>query len=317
MAGKTGRRGTDLTGRRFGRLTACERTEQRDHGYIIWHCRCDCGGEIDVSSKRLQRGVIQDCGCVTKTSARGKAQAEDLTGKSFGRLTVIRRAKNRHGRICWLCRCECGNEKEITAHDLKAGKVKSCGCLKYEREYTRVDISGRQFGRLTALYPTERRDKHGTVYWHCRCSCGNEAEVSESSLMSGNCKSCGCLKKENQKNISKQLHMVDGTCVEFLEKRKHRRDNKSGFRGVYQLKNGKFRVSIGFRGKRISLGTFEKYEDAVETRLAAEDKIYGGFLEQYKKWEKKAADDPGWAESNPFCLELPHHHSEQNEAGGS
>ena len=111
--------------------------------------------------------------------------------------------------------------------------------------------------------------------------------------------------------------MVDGTCVEFLEKRKHRRDNKSGFRGVYQLKNGKFRVSIGFRGKRISLGSFEKYEDAVETRLAAEDKIYGEFLQQYKKWEKKAAADPGWAESNPFCLDLLHHHSEQNEAGGS
>ena len=67
--------------------------------------------------------------------------------------------------------------------------------------------------------------------------------------------------------------------MEFLEKRKTRKDNKSGFRGVYQIKNGKYRVSIGFRGERIYLGIYEIFDDAVEARLSTEKELYGEFLE--------------------------------------
>ena len=67
--------------------------------------------------------------------------------------------------------------------------------------------------------------------------------------------------------------MVDGTCVEMLEKRKHRSDNTSGFRGVYQLRNGKYRATIGFKGKRFYIGTFVDYQDAVQARQEAESTI--------------------------------------------
>lgn len=146
--------------------------------------------------------------------------AEDLTGRRFGRLTVIRQLENRNNRTRWLCRCDCGNEKDVAARDLKAGKVKSCGCLRREGNRKKMDISGQHFGRLTALYPTDRRDSHGVVYWVCRCDCGNQTEVPASNLVNGTCKSCGCLKKENQDKIQDRLHHIDGTCVEFLEKRK-------------------------------------------------------------------------------------------------
>ena len=46
-----------------------------------------------------------------------------------------------------------------------------------------MDISGQRFGRLTALYPTDRRDSHGVVYWVCRCDCGNQTEVPASNLV--------------------------------------------------------------------------------------------------------------------------------------
>ena len=39
------------------------------------------------------------------------------------------------------------------------------------------DLTGQRFGRLTALYPTNRRDYKGSVIWHCRCDCGNETDV--------------------------------------------------------------------------------------------------------------------------------------------
>ena len=117
----------------------------------------------------------------------------------------------------------------------------------YQNERAIVDISNQRFGRLTALYPTEKRDKKSSVFWHCKCDCGNELDVTEDSLVHGGYRSCGCLREECKKAIPTQLHHVDGTCIEWLEKRKSRSDNTSGFRGVYPSKNGRFRVFIGFK----------------------------------------------------------------------
>ena len=54
----------------------------------------------------------------------------DLTGNKFGRLTVICRGKNKKKKTYWLCKCECGNVKEIQGGNLKLGDTKSCGCIE-------------------------------------------------------------------------------------------------------------------------------------------------------------------------------------------
>lgn len=54
---------TDLAGKVFGKLTVVERQGSRN-GRAIWKCRCDCGNEVDVTSKRLLGGVTQSCGCL-------------------------------------------------------------------------------------------------------------------------------------------------------------------------------------------------------------------------------------------------------------
>ena len=167
-----------------------------------------------------------------------------------------------------------------------------------------TDISGQKFGRLTALYHTDKRSKKGSVFWHCRCDCGNELEVTEDGLLHGNYKSCGCLRQEIWKELPGQLHMVDGTCVEMLEKRKHRSDNTSGFRGIYHMNNGKYRATIGFKGKRFYIGTFKNYEDAVQARLEAENTIHGGFVQAWYTWNSLAEKDPKWAEEHPLVYEI-------------
>ena len=54
----------------------------------------------------------------------------DLTGQKFGRLTVIRKAKNpSEAHIKWLCECECGNFITTRGTSLRSGITKSCGCL--------------------------------------------------------------------------------------------------------------------------------------------------------------------------------------------
>lgn len=60
---------------------------------------------------------------------------QDLTGKKFGKLTVISRAEdyikpNGHKIIQWDCLCECGNETIVRGEYLKSGHTKSCGCDK-------------------------------------------------------------------------------------------------------------------------------------------------------------------------------------------
>lgn len=56
----------------------------------------------------------------------------NLTGKTFGRLTVIRRATidevPNPRRVYWLCRCDCGKLAVIRSDNLVTGYTRSCGC---------------------------------------------------------------------------------------------------------------------------------------------------------------------------------------------
>jgi hypothetical protein len=55
-------------------------------------------------------------------------RATDMTGRRFGRWTVLARAgNNRHRKAMWLCRCDCGNECVVDGRDLRNGHSKSCG----------------------------------------------------------------------------------------------------------------------------------------------------------------------------------------------
>lgn len=55
-----------------------------------------------------------------------------------------------------------------------------------------LDVTGRTFGRLTALRPTARR-AGSSIVWECRCACGALAKVSLNLLRQGRTRSCGCL----------------------------------------------------------------------------------------------------------------------------
>jgi hypothetical protein len=61
-------------------------------------------------------------------------KAIDITGETFGKLTVIKRAERRSTsrNIIWLCRCSCGKLTEADSYSLRHGVVKSCGCLRQE-----------------------------------------------------------------------------------------------------------------------------------------------------------------------------------------
>lgn len=127
----------DLSGKRFGRLTAIEPTGERKHGYVVWKCRCDCGGYALVQSGKLTSGHTMSCGCLAREKA-GRLAAElgrksliDLRGKRFSRLVVLERVGcSRQAK--WKCVCDCGSQAVVPGNSLVTGRTRSCGCLRRE-----------------------------------------------------------------------------------------------------------------------------------------------------------------------------------------
>lgn len=129
----------------------------------------------------------------------------DLTGMRFGTLTVIKRvdkpAHLKKDGVYWLCRCDCGNERIVLACNLTTGHTTNCGCVQRQKTSERClkDLTGMKFGRLTVIkraenYVSPKGDTN--TRWLCLCDCGKYVVVSQSRLMSGNTKSCGCLRRE-------------------------------------------------------------------------------------------------------------------------
>ena len=133
----------------------------------------------------------------------------DITGKRFGRLLVLEETCKRiNGSIVWLCRCDCGNIKEISSKNLGRNTT-SCGCYQLEvarriGKETAKNLTGIKFGKLTALRFTGKK-KGNNYIWECRCDCGNITEVP-TSYLGKDTKSCGCLVAETSAALMKSLH---------------------------------------------------------------------------------------------------------------
>lgn len=128
----------DLSNQRFGKLLAIKKVPPhvtKGGRYVtMWECKCDCGNVVSVSSQKLRNGHTTSCGCNKKNNKGGRF--DDLTGKRFGKITVIRylrEEERERKRKCWLCRCDCGTIKQFSADKLKSGSTTSCGCAKTEK----------------------------------------------------------------------------------------------------------------------------------------------------------------------------------------
>lgn len=192
----------DLKGKRFGkRLVLGEYSKGK------WLCRCDCGAEAMVPSSNLRNGGANAC-----MACRGK-RALDLTGHRYGRWTVISHAPRRKGTSFWLCRCDCGTEKQVGLGNLRSGNSGGCsGCAVYGKTTPRVDLTGQVFGKWIVL---ERvKSWRGRLLWRCRCECGTVREYGAHYLRSttGGCSKCGNAPKDYHRSDeeSKQVLHIQG-----------------------------------------------------------------------------------------------------------
>lgn len=291
-----------LIGKQYGRWTVVGDVQITPRGERKWLCRCACGTERYVLERSLLYGGSLSCGCFKKERAL-ETLVYDLNGKNFGDLTVLHRAEHqrKNGGVWWTCQCTCGKECDYPATLLVNGRRTHCGC-KTNPQYDYKNVAGQRFSRLTALYPIKTR-RNGSVYWHCRCDCGNEVDVPYNELMYSNRQSCGCKKKEHDAELQENLTRVDGTSIDILRSKKIPSSNTTGVKGVYLIR-GKYVAKIVFQKKQYFLGTYKTLEAAAEARKEAEEVIVAGTVQYYERWKQRAENDPVWANANPVRIRV-------------
>lgn len=200
----------DLTGKRFGKLLviglSSDNEKTKKDGKKRWECKCDCGNTAYILTGTLLSGSAKGCGCLIGKNLAETSNLRDLTGRKFGRLTVLERAedvryKNGAMAVQWKCRCDCGNIVIKRTQGILNGKTKSCGCLRDEIGNNPFEFEIGQeietkYGKFVVKNrireereTTRIRDKK----YVCKCqNCGEENTILEHTLMSGigSCRAC-------------------------------------------------------------------------------------------------------------------------------
>lgn len=123
----------DLTGSRIGKLLLLQR--KRENNKTYYYCKCDCGNEKWIRADKIGEDKINNCGC------ERVYHYTDLSNKKFGKLQPIKVVDNsKNNGYIWLCKCDCGNEKEIVMSSLISGASTSCGCIKKNKAKDTVKI---------------------------------------------------------------------------------------------------------------------------------------------------------------------------------
>lgn len=235
--------------------------------------------------------------------ARGSYK--DLTGQTFNNWFVIGRVENNDkGKVQWLCECQCENKtkKKLITSQLTCGKTKSCGCLtqqlrveslhkNYINEYIfnedtcvivanntkrhfYIDIEDYELVKDYAWYETKRGYLATTI---------DRKTIMLHRVVMG-------LMNTEEGTVDHIYHTEDGK-NSFTNNRKYNlriitqeentrnhgiaSNNTSGKTGVSWAKNeNAWKAYITYQGKRIHLGTYSNYNDAVVVRLKAEEKYF-------------------------------------------
>ena len=183
-------RRNDLTGRRFGLLTAIRPTEDRRCKCVVWLCRCECGACKAVPSTDLTRGRVKSCGCLCH-------RCRDISGERRGRLTALRPTgqRDKWGGAIYLWRCDCGAlvTRSARSTDRDSAMCPACRSRILAEDIARVrnaraldtstGLPHRYLENLVREVPTASNTSGCRgVYWHAGhkrwCAEGSEHGVS-------------------------------------------------------------------------------------------------------------------------------------------
>jgi hypothetical protein len=238
----------------------------------------------------------------------------DLTGEKFNRLTVVCRTKQPSYlkpkcEAYWLCKCECGSNKQIikSSYQLTSGESKSCGCLKSEliskqhKKYNTYNLTGDYGVGYTTkndefYFDLDDYDMIKDYCWHVddqtnyvvnkiHNSNGKAKYIYMHRLLT-NCENDLVVDHLNHKrNDNRKNNLVKMTAHQnAMNQRFTRRSNTSGVVGVlWSERNKRWDSYIGYQYKKIHLGSYKTYDEAVKARKDGELKYFGKY--RYNNYE--------------------------------
>ena len=224
---------------------------------------------------------------------------KDLTGERFGRLIVIERAEDyvspdgSHSSK-WLCNCDCGNEVVVIGKNLtRKNGTKSCGCLRRDFAYSlnksvnTYDLSGEYGIGYTSkgeefYFDLEDYDKIKDYCWRINnkqyvCAKVNKKQILFHRLvMDGKDEVVDHINHNKADNRKSNLRVV--TYSQNSMNMSLSKSNTSGVTGVFWNKRQqKWVAAITVNHKKIWLGAFNVFNEAVKARKEAEEKYFGEY----------------------------------------
>ena len=132
-----------------------------------------------------------------------------------------------HNRRRVRVRCGCGVEFTTLLTHVRSGASSACVQCGFQKtgEASRKDLSGCSVGHWEVLYVSSPGTKSRPMTYMCRCCCGVEKQVSASSLLAEESKSCGCKTVEMIKEATREK-VFPGTRYGIYEVIRRREDGK-------------------------------------------------------------------------------------------
>jgi hypothetical protein len=143
----------------------------------------------------------------------------DLTGHTFGNITVLSRANNNiSGSTQWNCQCSCGKKWTVLGQTLRLGGTMSCG-----GQHSKVqNLLGFKYGKLTVEKSLGVKPPGRGQTVQCRCDCGGSWIGKAYLLKRGNTRSCGCLKTGPAPTSDKTLQPIKRLLGKYKRSAKNR-----------------------------------------------------------------------------------------------
>ena len=223
---------------------------------------------------------------------------QDLTGRKFNRLTVLKRVENKGRNVMWECKCSCNNPIHpiVSSANLKSGKVKSCGCLNREKtiernkhpkknEYFFYDDYVKGITKEGEEFFVDKEDfeKIESYYWHShyvKRKANYVSCISNGKRLYIHRIIVDCFDKElvvdhidgNPLNNRKNNLRI---CTK-AENSRNLTAYDPELRGIV-IRGKSYGVHINFKGETIWLGSFPSLEKAQKVRDDAELVYFGEF----------------------------------------
>lgn len=143
-------------------------------------------------------------------------------GDILNGFLLIERTQKKKNNWYGLFKCPyCGKIFEYQLQHILRGECSSCGCqrvyglasLNYpDEKRNNIDLTNQRIGKWTVLYCVGAKKEYSSrsLYWHCRCDCGTEKDVSSLILRRGESLSCGCNRiSKGEYKIKQALQELD------------------------------------------------------------------------------------------------------------